>query len=746
MSEKPRINLKNFILFPIFVAFMGLLVIATVLIYRLQQIHMDKNVSAHLESVQEAAETHMAGITQSLNGMLEFIKEDQQLLNGWHRKNRPAVLRAADVIFKERLLSQGVTHFYLIDVDKVCFLRVHKPEYYGDTIRRRTLEQCGESLHPSSGLELGPLGTLTLRVVHPWQIDGELTGYIELGVEIDNMAVELKNILGSDFIFTLNKKHLDRRLWKDGMRVMGRTGDWEQFSDFVVTSQTFLETPTELNRIVQNRVGDNEDPIINISYNARNYSGGFVPLVDAGSNVIGKMIMLKDVTAERGLLRALLMAMAAFGLTGIALISFFYFFVDRLEKRLIRSHRDLTNEGKERKRAQSELMQAHDHMETQVKSATNELTQINIQLQERVSECEMAEEALRESEAKYSTLVEDALTGVYIVQDGKIEFVNETFAEIFGYSRKDLMGMDSLELIYPKDRPMVEEIRNERLNQKSVPHAYEVRGIKKDGSIVWLLRSNALIYIGGQEAIAGSVFDITERKMAESRLRQSENEHRVLSTVEENERKRIARDVHDSLGQTLSAVKFGLENAINKLGDMADDSALDALKALVPVTQQSIEEVRRITMDLRPSTLDDLGILATINWFCREFEAIYKDISIQKEIGISEHVIPESIKTVIYRILQESLNNAAKYSSADQVRVCLRKHHHCIELKIIDNGKGFDIEQVLALKASERGFGLASIKERAELSGGSFVLHSELGEGTEIVVAWDQDVGEQITG
>lgn len=742
MSEKPRLKFKNFILLPIFVAFLGLIIITTFLIYRIQRLHMEENVHANIESVQAATKSELAGISQALNGMLKFIKTDRQLLESWQRKNRDDIYRDADLIFKNRLVEQQVTHFYLIDTDNVCFLRIHKPEFHGDTINRHTLDQAGETLQPSSGLELGPLGTLTLRAVHPWMVNSEIVGYIELGVEVDNMALKIKKILGSELIFTVNKKYLDRNRWREGIIAMGRNGDWDQFSDVVVISQTFPETPDELNGIVNHTNEVTGKHPINISYNARKYGGGVVPLIDAGNNIIGDMIVLKDITSEAGLLRSLLISMIVFGLTGTALIFFFYFFVDHIEKRLTRSHLSLTNEINERKRAQTDLQQAHDHMENRVKSATNELTQLNIQLQQRVNDCEMAEESLRESEEKYSTLVEDALTGVYIVQDGQIEFANEKFAEMFGYSRSELIGMKSLELIHPEDRPLVQQIRKERLDQKGAPSVYEVRGLKKNGSTIWLLRSNALIQIEGQTAIAGSVFDITVRKTAESKLRQSEKEHRILSSkllsVEENERKRIARNVHDGIGQALSAVKFGLENAIGKFRDIANESDLEGLKALVPVTQQSIEEVRRITMDLRPSILDDLGILATISWVCREFETIYKNISIQKEIHIREEDIPVSIKTVIYRILQESLNNVAKHSGAHRVRIELRHTGRRIELAVVDTGSGFDKERVLAMANVDRGLGLVSMKERAELSDGVFKLQTEPGNGTQIHVSWPQ--------
>jgi signal transduction histidine kinase len=160
------------------------------------------------------------------------------------------------------------------------------------------------------------------------------------------------------------------------------------------------------------------------------------------------------------------------------------------------------------------------------------------------------------------------------------------------------------------------------------------------------------------------------------------------------------------------------------------------LESIIPLTQKTIEEVRRIVRDLRPSILDDLGILATIAWFCREFESIYSTFRVEKEITVKEHEIPATLKTVIYRIMQEAFNNAAKYSQADLVRLYLKKTGDKIELAINDNGQGFDIEEAMYDKNSMRGFGLASMKERTELAGGSFTIKSAKEDGTKIQAIW----------
>jgi signal transduction histidine kinase len=234
---------------------------------------------------------------------------------------------------------------------------------------------------------------------------------------------------------------------------------------------------------------------------------------------------------------------------------------------------------------------------------------------------------------------------------------------------------------------------------------------------------------------------MTKRRQAEQALRESGKELRILSnqllSAEEKERKRIARELHDGIGQALSAIKFSVENSLRQLRNEADPSELKSLEAVIPLTQKTIEEVRRIVKDLRPSILDDLGILATITWFCREFQNVYNGIRITREVDIEEGDIPSPLKTVIYRILQEALNNVAKHSLADLVRLSLKKSAGRIELEIQDNGVGFDLAKAISLNPSQRGFGLASMRERAELAGGVFSIKSISDTGTVMRVVWE---------
>jgi signal transduction histidine kinase len=245
---------------------------------------------------------------------------------------------------------------------------------------------------------------------------------------------------------------------------------------------------------------------------------------------------------------------------------------------------------------------------------------------------------------------------------------------------------------------------------------------------------NALASVADQIALG------IQRQRAEEALRKSGEELKLLSsqllTAQETERGRIARELHDGIGQSLSAIKFRVEDALGQLEKGSTESSVSTLGNLIPIIQSTVEEVRRITMDLRPSTLDDLGILATIAWLCRVFQATYSTVEIKREIGAEESDIPNPLKIVVYRILQEALNNVAKHSGADMVTISLAKKDNTIKMAIEDNGCGFDIEEAFSVESSERGFGLASMKERTELSGGTFVIDSAKGEGTIILASW----------
>jgi PAS domain S-box-containing protein len=382
--------------------------------------------------------------------------------------------------------------------------------------------------------------------------------------------------------------------------------------------------------------------------------------------------------------------------------------------------------------SQKGLWEAQAKLEQRVEQRTSELQVANKLLRHEIQERERAQYALNESEKLYAILVEGSLLGVYMSQNGKIVFANERFASIFGYPREELTGMPTWKFVHPEDRPQFFKIQQKRQAGEDVPSEYETRGLTRDGRTIWVIRRISLITYKGQPAVLGNIADITKRKKMEHEVRLLSS--RILS-AEESERKRIAHELHDGIGQLLGAIKFRIESILLMMEGAASNSVSESLRGIVALIQRTIEEIRRILAALRPSILDDLGIIPTINWLCREFRKTYEDVSIEKQIGVKEHDIPEDLKTVIFRVLQESFNNIAKHSRADRIQVSLGKTDGYINLVVEDNGVGFDPAKVLTSQESA-GIGLHSIRERSRLSGGVFQINTELGKGTTIRVSW----------
>ncbi len=222
-----------------------------------------------------------------------------------------------------------------------------------------------------------------------------------------------------------------------------------------------------------------------------------------------------------------------------------------------------------------------------------------------------------------------------------------------------------------------------------------------------------------------------EQELGETKVQLKDVSFRLL-LAEETERKRIAQEIHDGIGQHWSIVKLQLETVLERLGK----EIATPLESLLPVIRTGIEETRRIQMNLRPALLDDLGILATINWFVREFKKANPGVQITTKLNIQEDQIPVIVKTVIYRITQEALHNVNKHSKAKVVSLGLEIKESKIEFVIRDNGEGFDLDATLGRKRMDSGLGLSGMIERAKLSGGALHIESAKGSGTTIRASW----------
>jgi PAS domain S-box-containing protein len=232
--------------------------------------------------------------------------------------------------------------------------------------------------------------------------------------------------------------------------------------------------------------------------------------------------------------------------------------------------------------------------------------------------------------------------------------------------------------------------------------------------------------------------EIEERVRMEKALQQSEKELHLLTsrllTIQEDERRAIALDLHDTIAQNLVAIRIFMETKLKTMAGSPPPGV--SLERIYSMVGECLAELRRILDHLRPSILDDLGLLIAIHRFCEEFQEVHHELRLEREITVKEKDIPEQYKIVVYRILQEALNNVSKHSQAKNLKVFLRKKTGGVELGIKDDGVGFDTNQIHSKKLGE-GIGLSSIRERAYLSGGSVSIQTRKGKGTTLIISWN---------
>ena len=209
----------------------------------------------------------------------------------------------------------------------------------------------------------------------------------------------------------------------------------------------------------------------------------------------------------------------------------------------------------------------------------------------------------------------------------------------------------------------------------------------------------------------------------------------MLIQAQEKERQRLASDLHDSVGQTLAALKYRIEHISNGLRGAAGEESIRLLNDFVPILQRSINETRMIYMGLKPTMLADRGILPTLEWCREQLMSVYSNVHIELETEIGEEQIREELKTVMFRIAQEALNNCCRRSMEERVDVRLRGQNGAIELEVSDDGIGMDLDYIME-SSTAKSLGLIGMRERAELTGGDFTIRSAPGQGTTVRVFW----------
>lgn len=338
------------------------------------------------------------------------------------------------------------------------------------------------------------------------------------------------------------------------------------------------------------------------------------------------------------------------------------------------------------------------------------------------------------AQVREEALVDNSPTGIGLLGEGRLTLVNPGLARILEQPREELLGVPLLERVHPEDRARLADALMDGLPDPAHAPEVECRLLTASGQVRWVALRQAAIQSQGQPLTLITFQDLTDRKRMEGELR--DLSARLLQ-AQEQERQRVARDLHDGPCQTLAAVRLLLEEwlRVQPAPESERRVAMAPLRLLGPSLQDAAEELRRISMDLRPAMLDDLGLLATLRWYLGNFARLYPNLEVRHHLDLAESDIPPDLRTPIFRILQEALTNAAKHSGGRLLKVGLSREAGALTLTVRDDGGGL-IPASDRTVGEGRGLGLSSMRERATLSGGELNIQTRPGKGTTVVASW----------
>lgn len=361
---------------------------------------------------------------------------------------------------------------------------------------------------------------------------------------------------------------------------------------------------------------------------------------------------------------------------------------------------------------------------------------ITLSIVKEISERKKSEIELRESESKYKMLFNNANDAVFVTQlsqeksYGDFIEVNEVACKRLGYTKEEFLQLSPSAIVSQKN------IEDFNLNMEKLLEEghviYDLVHRAKDKKLIPVEINSHLFIYNEKPTILSIARDITERKQAEEKLRRTSKLLRELAThlqsVREEERTMIAREIHDELGQVLTALKIQVSLLANKLNH--DQEPLKKkINSLTDMIDESVESVQKISAKLRPGILDELGLVAAIEWQSEEFEKL-TNVKCSLVLPKEELILEKDKSTAIFRIFQEALTNIARHSQATKAQISLLNYQSNIFLEIQDNGKGITQDQIKDFNS----LGIHGMEERALVFGGQVYIEAIAGKGTTVKV------------
>ncbi len=389
---KPWRSITLRIQLPLCGALLLLIACAVFTFHWLQSEDLDDHVRMQVTGLEELFWKSLERDAEFIASQLDYIEKNKSLEKAFLSRDREGLYFAVESLSRHLRDKYKVTHFYFVLPDRTCFLRAHLSSRHGDRIGRNTMIQAERMGHQASGIELGPFGTFTLRVVRPWVKDEQLIGYIELGMEIGHLTSMLSNTFDVDLVFAMKKHLLNRDRWAEGQRFLGREPvGWDMFPNYVVVDSTLKEMPRELGDILHLHSVRHTTRLLPMHLGDRTFIATGIALIDEGGDEAGDLIMLCDVTARKAALNRAAYMVVGVGLGLWLMLSIlFLIYIRRIENAIVHAHSRLESEVEER-------VQAQERLSTALNESENLRRQVEVSL---LRSEELARQAQAATEAK----------------------------------------------------------------------------------------------------------------------------------------------------------------------------------------------------------------------------------------------------------------------------------------------------------------------------------------------------------
>jgi len=672
--------------------------------------------------------------SQIMRVQLEQLAESQELQQLMQQQNRTELLKASQTTFKRLLLHLRISHFYFHNPDQKVFLRVHNPDRYGDPITRHSLKQAVKSQQEAHGIELGPLGTFTLRTVLPWYQGDQLLGYLELGEEIEMLINNFFQQENTILTLTIDKKFLDRDKWSVGMKMLDKDpASWDMLPDKIIVQSTL---PNLLPKIIESLKQQTDPSDINIKLKCdnRKYQGHVQPLLDSTGRTVGEFLVLLDVTDTLSEYWNAVIAFTCLCLLAAGSILFSTaMMLGRTEAELKTTDKQLAdemfkvhntnvlleNEIDERKIAETALNEIHGELEERVTERTEQLWLALEQTQQ-----------IRKQLTDIVTSVPDGL--IVSDMDNQILLVNQRAEELFQCSLDDCIGESMRSIIRdPSMATKMEDALQQQLNDLR----FDVMQISSDLQTSISLQIRTSILTDNKGKSIGMIFlihDISQEREVERMKSEfittafhelstpltailgfSEFllENRELSPEDEQEFLTIINEKADFLS--------GL------VGELLDISRIESGKPL------PLQKSKHSAQELFERPIQHLSQLSDNHHFAIDLEASALELSADKE--------------KIWQVMENLCNNAVKYSPAGgEVKITGQAAENSYRVSVSDQGVGLTKDQTSKVfekfyrcnqtdtSVGGTGLGLTIVKYIIESHDGQIWIDSELGQGTNV--------------